>query len=85
LDTNKEIRDKLALRIIRYRDAHDYSQTKFAELAGVSRVYVGEIETSYNMKRQIRLDTIMKIEKILTPWEDAQLSAEMQQAQKINE
>lgn len=63
----RDIRKKLGERVFHYRHSFNpvMTQTEFAKKVGMSRVYIGEIETGHNIKRHVRKNTVEKIERFL--------------------
>lgn len=67
-NNNIRLRSMLSKAVIDYRYDKNITQEKFSKLSGVTRVFIGQLETDYRIDRQIRRDSIEKIE-FLTDYE----------------
>ena len=65
-NNNIRLRSMLAKIIKDYRESHDnMSQGKFANLTGLTKTSVSHLETDYRLDRQIRRDSVEKIEMLI--------------------
>ena len=63
---NIRLRSMLSKAIRDYRESHDnMSQGKFADLTGLTKTSVSHLETDYRLDRQIRRDSVEKIERLV--------------------
>lgn len=65
-NNNIRLRSMLSKAIKDYRENHDnMSQGKFALLTGLTKTSVSHLETDYRLDRQIRRDSVEKIERLV--------------------
>jgi len=62
---NENLKNQIVISVKKYRAEKDLTQDEFANLAGITRTFISQIETDYRLEKQIRLDSIEKIVKLV--------------------